>query len=215
MFTQCAFIYEPEIGLYKEPDSGSVLANPNNLRLIQRFNERLLVAIAGMPRDYEIQRIKYRIQKTNTKEYNQGLYLHREKRDLISFWVFQNINCSNTGTVIAKRVGDKAHITKIPDNRAFVVNDSIYAHKAPLDWDVSSPEFTRSILVAEIELNPRSYNKGREESDHDLPNILRPINKNLTIGGLIRRRKTKKRKTNRRKTNKRKTNRRKTKKSRK
>ena len=145
-----------------------------------------------MPRDYEIQRIKYRIQKTNTKEYNQGLYLHREKRDLISFWVFQNINCSNTGTVIAKRVGDKAHITKIPDNKAFVVNDSIYAHKAPLDWDVSSPEFTRSILVAEIELNPRSYNKGREESDHDLPNILRPINKNLTIGGLIRRRKTKK-----------------------
>ena len=142
-------------------------------------------------------------------------YLHREKRDLISFWVFQNINCSNTGTVIAKRVGDKAHITKIPDDRAFVVNDSIYAHKAPLGWDVSAPEFTRSILVAEIELTTRSYNKGREESDHDLPNILRPINKNLTIGGLIRRRKTKKRKTNRRKTNKRKTNRRKTKKSRK
>ena len=215
MFTQCAFIYEPEIGLYKEPDSGSVLANPNNLRLIQRFNERLLVAIAGMPRDYEIQRIKYRIQKTNTKEYNQGLYLHREKRDLISFWVFQNINCSNTGTVIAKRVGDKAHITKIPDDRAFVVNDSIYAHKAPLGWDVSAPEFTRSILVAEIELNPRSYNKGREVVSHDLSNILFPVNTGLTIGGLIRRRKTKKRKTNRRKTNKRKTNRRKTKKSRK
>jgi hypothetical protein len=83
---------------------------------------------------------------------------------------------------------------------------------------VSSPEFTRSILVAEIELNPRSYNKGREVVSHDLSNILFPVNTGLTIGGLIRRRKTKKRKTkktNRRKTNRRKTNRRKTKKSRK
>jgi hypothetical protein len=217
LFTQSGFIYEPGSGLYQP--KGSVSDNPNNLMLVTKFNERLLAAIAGMPTsEYEIQKIKYRIQKTNNKEINPGLYLHREKRDLISFWVFQNINCSNAGTVIAKRVGDKAHITKIPDNKAFVVNDSIYAHKAPLDWDVSSPEFTRSILVAEIELNPRSYNKGREVVSHDLSNILFPVNTGLTIGGLIRRRKTKKRKTkktNRRKTNRRKTNRRKTKKSRK
>jgi hypothetical protein len=213
MFTQSGFIYEPGRGLY-QPE-GSVSDNPNNLRLVTKFNERLLDAIAGMPTsEYEIQRIKYRIQKTNNKEFNQGLYLHREKRDLISFWVFQNINCSNAGTVIAKRVGDKAHITKIPDDRAFVVNDSIYAHKAPLDWVVSSPEFTRSILVAEIELNPRSYNKGREVVSHDLSSILVPANRGLTIGGLIRRRKTKK--TNKRKTKKtKKTNKRKTKKSRK
>jgi hypothetical protein len=228
LFTQSGFIYEPGSGLYQP--KGSVSDNPNNLMLVTNFNDRLLAAIADMPTsEYEIQKIKYRIQKTNNKEFNPGLYLHREKRDLISFWVFQNINCSNAGTVIAKRVGDKAHITKIPDNKAFVVNDSIYAHKAPLDWDVSSPEFTRSILVAEIELNPRSYNKGREVVSHDLSNILFPVNRGLTIGGLIRRRKTKKskktkktnrrktnrRKTNRRKTNRRKTNRRKTKKSRK
>jgi hypothetical protein len=206
MFTQCVFIYEPGRGLYEEPGSG----NPNNLMLVTKFNESLLAAIADMPIEYEIQRIKYRIQKTNTKEFNQGLYLHREKRDLISFWVFQNINCSNTGTVIAKRVGDKAHITKIPDDKAFVVNDSIYAHKAPLDWDFSSPEYTRSILVAEIELNPRSYNKGREVVSHDLSNILFPVNTGLTIGGINRRRKTNKRKSSKRKTNKRKTNKRKT-----
>ena len=212
MFTQSEFIYEPGRGLYQS--EGSVLANPNNLMLVTEFNKRLLAAIADMPTEYEIQKIKYRIQKTNNKEFNPGLYLHREKRDLISFWVFQNINCSNAGTVIAKRVGDKAHITKIPDNKAFVVNDSIYAHKAPLDWDVSSPEFTRSILVAEIELNPRSYNKGREVVSHDLSNILFPVNRGLTIGGLIRRRKTKKSKKTK-KTNRRKTNRRKTKKSRK
>jgi hypothetical protein len=209
MFSPYQVDYKPGAEIKYTPD---VSVNPNNLKLIKSFNERLLAAMGQMGiAEYKIQKIKYRIQITHNVQYNQGLYLHREKKDLLSFWVFQHINCSNTGTVIAKRVGDKAHVAKIPDDMAVVVNDSIYAHKAPKTWDFSSSNYTRSILVAEIELDENVYRKGREIMDHDLSNILNmTANLAIPIGGAIRKRKTNKRKNNKRKTNKRKNNKRKT-----
>lgn len=154
-----------------------------------------------MSDDYKIKKIIYRIQidrgDPNTERFSRGYSLHREKTHLLSFWVFQNMNCENAGTVIARRVEDKAHIMKIPDNMSFVLNDSIYLHKAPLEWKcLSESEYVRSILVAEIEL---VHSRSNENVHHDLASLIH--SRDLKIGGIKTRNKTKKtKKTKKRKT---------------
>jgi hypothetical protein len=197
VFAEVQVIYESNKGLQileKEE------TKTKSYDLIFKFHKKLLRAIKEMSGDYKINKIKYRIQidKGNypdTERLSRGYSLHREKKHLISFWVFQNINCKNTGTVIAKRVRndkeDKADIIKIPDNMSFVLNDSIYLHKAPKQWEIlnQSERYVRSILVAEIELD---HSRSNENVIHDLAHLINLPD--LKIGG-IRRQKTKRQKS--------------------
>ena len=207
VFSTAKFIYIPSSG-FSYPE----VSNQNNNDLVNKFHIKLLQEIVKMSNN-SIKRIEYRIQVDrgeNISNTRLGQYLHRESQDLISFWVFQNINCKNTGTVIAKRVNDKTDVVKIPDNRSFIVNDSIYLHKAPKTWDIldKTKSFVRSILVADITLDNI---KPKTKENHDLFPIINPMNlylirPQINIGGINSKRKTNKRKTNKRKTNKRKRN---------
>ena len=192
VFTEIRVVYESDKGFQSEETTKSY-------DLITKFHRKLLDAIREMSDDYKIKKIIYRIQidrgDPNTERFSRGYSLHREKTHLLSFWVFQNMNCENAGTVIARRVEDKAHIMKIPDNTSFVLNDSIYLHKAPLEWKcLSESEYVRSILVAEIEL---VHSRSNENVHHDLASLIN--SRDLRIGGIKTKktRKTKKTKKTR------------------
>ena len=198
VFTEIQVVYESNKGLQTQETTKSY-------DLITKFHRKLIDAIREMSDNYKIKKIKYRIQidrgnYPDNERFSRGYYLHREKTHLLSFWVFQNINCENAGTVIAKRVEDNAHVMKIPDNMSFVLNDSIYLHKAPKQWEIlnKSEKYVRSILVAEIELG---HLRSNENVDHNLASLIN--SRDLKIGG-IKTRKTKKTKKTR-KTKKRKT----------
>ncbi len=188
VFTEIQVVYESNKGFQSEETTKSY-------ELITKFHKKLLDAIREMSDDYKIKEIKYRIQidrgDPNIERFSRGYSLHREKKHLISFWVFQNMNCEKAGTVIAKRVEDKAHVMKIPDNMSFVLNDSIYLHKAPLEWKcLSESEYVRSILVAEIEL---VHSRSNENVDHDLASLIN--SRDLRIGGIKTKKTRKPRKT--------------------
>jgi predicted metallopeptidase len=78
---------------------------------------------------------------------------------------------------------------------SFVLNDSIYLHKAPKQWEIlnQSERYVRSILVAEIELE---HSRSNENVIHDLAHLINLPD--LKIGG-IRRQKSKRQKTKRQK----------------
>ena len=200
VFTEIQVVYKSDKGFQSEETTKSY-------DLITKFHGKLLDAIREMSDDYKIKKIIYRIQidrgDPNAERFSRGYSLHREKTHLLSFWVFQNMNCENAGTVIARRVEDKAHIMKIPDNTSFVLNDSIYLHKAPLEWKcLNESEYVRSILVAEIEL---VHSRSNENVNHDLASLIH--SRDLRIGGIKTRNKTKQTKKTKktRKTKKRKT----------
>jgi hypothetical protein len=176
--------------------------NESAFELICDFRDRLLVALNSISISHEEVNIAYRIQQA-TKTSDDATFVtflgkdfHRESRDFIAFWVFDT-DCTECGTVILKKINERPSAIKIPDNEAFLLDDSVFMHKVPNMESIKYPpngHAYRKIIVAEI-----TY-KNKERKEHEL-DIRRKYKS--TLGGKHKLIKTKRHKTKNKKTKKR------------